>query len=54
MGLKYLIRKHVKEGMMMQMLQNVILKMNYLLFDKFFKKKETRLCLRAVEDHMLP
>jgi hypothetical protein len=38
MGLKYPIGEHVKEGMMMQMFQNVILKMNHLLFDEFFKR----------------
>jgi hypothetical protein len=44
MGLKYPIGEHVKEGMMMQMLQNGILKMNHLLSDEFFKKRETRSC----------
>jgi hypothetical protein len=44
MGLKYLVGEHVKEGMMMQMLQNGILKMNHLLYDEFLEKKETRSC----------
>ncbi len=41
MGFKSPIGKHVKEGMMMQMFQNGILKMNHLLFDELFKRKET-------------
>jgi len=41
MGLKYPIEKHVKKGVMVQMLQNGILKMNRLLFNELFRRKET-------------
>jgi hypothetical protein len=49
----YIVGEHAKEDMMLQMLQNGILKMNHLLFDEFFKKKGDTLMLGAVEDHML-
>ncbi len=42
--LKYPIGKHAKKGMMVQMFQNGILKMNHLLFDELFKRRETCLC----------
>jgi hypothetical protein len=41
MGLKYPIEKHVKKGVMVQMLQNGILKMNHLLLNELFRRKET-------------
>jgi hypothetical protein len=44
MGFKYLIKKHVKKGMMVQTLQDGILKLNHLLFDELFKGKKTRAC----------
>jgi hypothetical protein len=44
MGLKYPIEKHVKKGMMVQTFQNGILKMNHLLSNELYKKKDTCLC----------
>jgi len=41
MGFKYPIIKHVKKGMMVQMLQDGILKLNHLLLDELFKQKKT-------------
>jgi hypothetical protein len=38
MGFKYLVKEHAREGMMMQTLQNGILKMNHLLSNELFKK----------------
>jgi hypothetical protein len=51
MGFKYLIRKHAKKGMMVQTLQNGNLKMNHLLSDELFKRRETH--PRAVRNCML-
>jgi hypothetical protein len=44
MDLKYPIKKHVKKGMMVQMFQNGVLKMNHMLFNELLKRKETRSC----------
>jgi hypothetical protein len=41
MGLKYLVRKYARKGMMVQTFQNEILKLNHLLFDELFKWKNT-------------
>jgi len=49
MDFKSPIEKHVKKGMMVQMFQNGILKMNHLLFDELFKRKETRSYLGIIE-----
>jgi hypothetical protein len=43
MGLKCPIKEHVRKGMMVQTLQDGILKLNHLLFDELFKWKETRM-----------
>ncbi len=40
MGFKYPIENHVGKGMMVQMLQNGILKLNHLLFNELFKQKK--------------
>jgi hypothetical protein len=45
MGFKYPIEKHVKKGMMMQIISDKILKLNHLLLDELFKKKKTCSCL---------
>jgi hypothetical protein len=37
MGFRYPIREHVGKGMMVQMLQDEILKLNHLLSDELFK-----------------
>jgi hypothetical protein len=44
MDFKYPIKKHVKKGMMVEMFWNGILKMNHMLSDELFKRKETHLC----------
>jgi hypothetical protein len=44
MGLRYFVGKHVKKGMMVQILQNGTIKSNYLLLDEMFKKKKTHVC----------
>jgi hypothetical protein len=44
MGLKYLAEEHVGKGMMVQMILNGILKLNYSLFDELFKAKKTHTC----------
>jgi hypothetical protein len=41
MGLKYCVEKHVGKGMIVQILQNGILKLNHLLFNELFKLKNT-------------
>jgi hypothetical protein len=41
MGFKYPIGKHVENGMMVQTLQDGILKLNYLLPDELFKQMKT-------------
>jgi hypothetical protein len=41
MGLKYPITEHAKKGIMVQMLQDGILKLNHLLFDELFKQRKT-------------
>jgi hypothetical protein len=38
MGFKYFVRKHAGEGMMVQMFQDGILKLNHLLLDELFKR----------------
>ncbi len=54
MGFKYLVKEHAKKGMMVQMFQSGILKMNHLVFNEFFKRKGTyMLVLGVVENHML-
>jgi hypothetical protein len=40
----YPIEKHVKEGMMVQMYQNGILKSNHLLLNELFKRKKAHVC----------
>ncbi len=44
MGLTYPIKEHVGKGMMVQTLQDGILKLNHLLFDELFKGKKTCPC----------
>jgi hypothetical protein len=39
MGLKYFVKKYVGNGMMVQMLQDGILKLNHLLPNEMFKRK---------------
>ncbi len=41
MGIKYLNGKHVGKGMMVYTLQDEILKLNDLLSDELFKKRNT-------------
>jgi hypothetical protein len=43
MGFRYIVKKHVKKGMMVQMFQDGILKLNHLLFDELFKWKKTHM-----------
>jgi hypothetical protein len=43
MGLKYPIEKHAKKGMMVQTLQDGILKLKHLLPNELFKWKKTRM-----------
>ncbi len=52
MGVRYLDEKHVGKGMTMYTLQDGILKLNHLLPDELFKKKNIRK-LGVVEDCML-
>ncbi len=52
MDVRYLDGKHVGNGMMVYTPQDEILKLNHLLPDELFKKKNTRK-LGVVEDHML-
>jgi hypothetical protein len=40
MGFKYLVEKHVGNNMMVQMLQDGILKLNHLLFNELFKRRK--------------
>jgi hypothetical protein len=44
MGFKYFVEEHAKEGMVVQTLQDGILKSNHLLFDELFKRKKTHAC----------
>jgi hypothetical protein len=44
MGLRYPIKKHVRKGMMVQMLQDGILKLNHLFPNELFKKRMTFTC----------
>jgi hypothetical protein len=44
MGLNYFVKEHVRKGMMVQMFQNGILKMNHLLSDELFKREDTYSC----------
>jgi hypothetical protein len=41
MGFRYFIEEHVGKGMMVQMLQDGILKSNHLLPNELFKQKNT-------------
>ncbi len=43
MGFRYHVREHVRKDMMVQMLQDGILKLNYLLPNELFKKKKTHM-----------
>jgi hypothetical protein len=40
-GLQVSRQKHVKKGMMVQTFRNGILKMNHLLFNELFKRRDT-------------
>jgi hypothetical protein len=40
MGFKYPIKIHARKGMIVQTIQNKILKLNHLLFDELFKQKK--------------
>jgi hypothetical protein len=39
MALRYFVEEHAREGMMVQTLQDGILKSNHLLLNELFKKK---------------
>jgi hypothetical protein len=52
MGLRYPIRKHVKEGMVVQMFQDGILKLNHLFPNELFKNKDDMHMLGKVENRM--
>jgi hypothetical protein len=41
MGFKYLVKEHAEKGMMVQTLQDGILKSNHLMLDELFKWKKT-------------
>jgi hypothetical protein len=41
MGFKYLIKKHVGKGMMVQTFQDGILKSNHILLDEIMKWRKT-------------
>jgi hypothetical protein len=43
MGFKCFVEGHVQKGMMVQMFQDGILKLNHLLFDELFKWRKTRI-----------
>jgi hypothetical protein len=43
-ALKYFVIKNVGKGMMVQMLQDGILKSNHLLFDELFKRRKIHAC----------
>ncbi len=43
MGFRCPIEEHARKGMMVQILQDEILKLNHLLFDELFKWKKTRI-----------
>jgi hypothetical protein len=53
MGFKYHVRKHARKGMMVQMFQDGILKVNHLLPNEMFKRKKTHK-LGVVESRKLP
>jgi hypothetical protein len=53
MGFKYHVREHARKGMMVQMLQDGILKLNHLLPNEMFKRKKTPE-LGVVESRKLP
>jgi hypothetical protein len=44
MGFRYLVKKHVGTGMMVQTFLNRIIKMNHLSFNELFKKRKTFVC----------
>jgi hypothetical protein len=44
MGLRYFVKEHVRESMMVQTLQDGIMKSNHLLPDELFKRKKTHAC----------
>jgi hypothetical protein len=52
MGFKYPIIEYVEKGMMVQTLQDGILKSNHLLSNELFKRKEYMHELEAIGNHM--
>jgi hypothetical protein len=46
MGPMCLVEEHARKGMMVQMFQDGILKLNHLLLDELFKWRKTRMGLR--------
>jgi hypothetical protein len=54
MGFKYPVRKHVEKGMMVQTLQDVIMKVEPFVAWWVVQTKENMHELEAIRDHMSP